>query len=634
MVANGCTGTQIPLVKLPRMSLRRRLPLVMTALVAAVLMLGLWLSRGELVANAERVAAERMMRASQGIAASAEQAVRQRSREINGVMSSPSFVRALRSRDSAALRRALESLRHGDSVLVYEVWDAEGRTLARAGLPLDPRERTAAFGTRLARFPLTWTKRGDVIVTPLYGWDDRVHFWRIGAVADRDSVIGYVVTQARAVSPASALVSLRTLVGEQVVLYLRNYDDSFWSVSPGRPHRPPIARDSSAHATYIRFDGTERAFATEAEVRGTPWFVSLQVPASVVLGPTRPALWRFAFGGALLILAAAVIAWLLGRRIARPLMSLTEASEAVARGEYDRRVMVDSDDEEIGRLAAAFNQMAREVGSTRESLERRTREAESARSDAERANRAKGDFLAVMSHELRTPLNAINGYAELLKLGVYGPVNDRQEEALGRIARSQEHLLSLINNVLNFARIDAGQMQFDLCAVSVADVVAAIEPLVAPQLLARSLRFTVLPGTREAPVRADPDKLRQVLLNLLSNAIKFTPAGGRIDLAYERQEDTVVITVADTGAGIPADRLAVIFDPFVQGDRALNRPHDGVGLGLAISRDLARGMGGELTVTSEVGHGSVFSLRLPVAAPGAPPVPAMPVAAIRHPTPV
>jgi signal transduction histidine kinase len=249
----------------------------------------------------------------------------------------------------------------------------------------------------------------------------------------------------------------------------------------------------------------------------------------------------------------------------------------------------------------------------RDEVERARAEAEAARRRAEEANKAKSEFLAAMSHELRTPLNAIGGYAELMELGLRGPVSDEQRADLARIRRSQRHLLTLITDILNFARLEGGRVEYDLRPIPLADLIADAAPMIEPQLAAQQLAYEVrlAPGG-DTTARADQEKVRQILLNLLSNAAKFTPAGGRVTVAVEAPPGgAVMVRVADTGIGIPPDKLEAIFDPFVQVQSGLTRAHEGTGLGLAISRDLARGMGGDLTAESAVGVGSTFTLTLP-----------------------
>jgi signal transduction histidine kinase len=237
---------------------------------------------------------------------------------------------------------------------------------------------------------------------------------------------------------------------------------------------------------------------------------------------------------------------------------------------------------------------------------------------AEAASRAKSQFLATMSHELRTPLNAIGGHVQLVEMGLHGPLTPAQAEALGRVQRAQRHLLGLINDVLNYARLESGRVEYDLRPVAVRDVVADVLPLIEPQLATKGLALEVLLPDAEPPllVRADAEKLRQVLLNLLSNAVKFTDAGGRVVVELtERGDgtapaDLVFLRVSDTGIGIPADQLETVFEPFVQVGRSYAQESGGTGLGLAISRDLARGMGGDLRARSVVGRGSSFTVAL------------------------
>lgn len=234
-----------------------------------------------------------------------------------------------------------------------------------------------------------------------------------------------------------------------------------------------------------------------------------------------------------------------------------------------------------------------------------------ARSLAQAASRGKSEFLAIMSHELRTPLNAIGGYAELLEIGVHGPVTPEQRKALERIQMSQRHLLGLINAVLNYTRVEAGNVSYAYEPVPIAETMALCEALTMPQMRAKGLTLEVERCEPTLTVHADREKFQQIILNLLTNSMKFTVAGGAVRLSCEAAGSEIRVEVKDSGRGIAPEQLERIFEPFVQVDAGLTRTQEGVGLGLAISRDLARGMGGDLSVESKLDEGSTFILTMP-----------------------
>jgi signal transduction histidine kinase len=249
------------------------------------------------------------------------------------------------------------------------------------------------------------------------------------------------------------------------------------------------------------------------------------------------------------------------------------------------------------------------------------RAAEVARDAALQADTTKSLFLAAMSHELRTPLNAIGGYAELLALGLRGPITAEQAVDLQRIQASQRHLLNLIDEVLEYARLGAGHSELQVTDFDINPVLADAEQMIAPQAAAKGLRYTSLPNATPLVVRADARRVKQIVLNLLGNAIKFTAPGGSVEMTCDVGSDDsrggtasgARITVTDTGRGIPADQVEAIWKPFVQVGRTHRQPAEGVGLGLAISRDLARKLGGDISVVSEPGRGSSFMLVIPLA---------------------
>lgn len=239
------------------------------------------------------------------------------------------------------------------------------------------------------------------------------------------------------------------------------------------------------------------------------------------------------------------------------------------------------------------------------------RAAQVARDEAERSHRAMSDLLGWVSHELRTPIASIGGYTDILALGVRGPMTPDQQAIIVRIQQSQSHLVTLLEDLLTFARADSGHLHLEIGAVLLAPVLERLLTIAEPQAAQRDIRLHV--SDARTVVRADAERTLQVLINLVGNSIKFTPLGGRIDVRCEPEGEEVVITVQDTGPGVPVHAREHIFEPYVQ----LTTPRDvrvaGVGLGLAISRRLARAMGGDLDCcgTPDGGSGSIFRLRLP-----------------------
>ena len=260
-------------------------------------------------------------------------------------------------------------------------------------------------------------------------------------------------------------------------------------------------------------------------------------------------------------------------------------------------------------------------------LKASSEEAEEARRQAEEASRAKSSFLAMMSHEIRTPIHAVMGYVDLLEIEVAGPLSEQQQAYLQRIRSSNMHLLGIIDEILDFSRLDAGRITLARAAGYLHDPVRAAILMVEAQAQGRGVALSDAASGHviDIPYWGDEDRVRQILVVLLSNAVKFTSRGGRITVSAGMTEQPpsdvqlpgtgpwVYVRIEDTGAGIPAERLKAIFEPFEQADMALTRTHGGTGLGLTIARRLARLMEGDLTVRSEPGAGSTFFLWLPVA---------------------
>ena len=719
-----------------RLSTAQTLSLVTIGVLVAVLAITLAAVRVTLTRSAVEAAQYRLERSVKQLVTVAATSIGQSRTRYARATTDPAVLAALR--DDAvpegarldAVHAALAAVQTpNDSGRVTELWSATGKRLAFVGtdvaepLTLRTPSETASPPANPRPGLDLHSSTDSVRLGTLYRIGDRTLFWRAVPIVSRGRTLGYLLRQDQIARNPQAARTIEELSGNSAVGYYHNTDGSMWTTIGGVPTDSP---DSSISGR----DGRARpalgaVLYADERIPGTPLALAMEVPRAAVIQRATASVRRLALFAGALTLIGALIAWLVGRRVARPLTDLTKAAEAVARGDYTARVPA-TGNEEVARLASSFNWMASQVGESRALLQAREAELRTlantipqiawmadaegnpfwyndrwyeytgqardqnlaalgamaldpaqlagvesawkasvtsgelfekelrlrgedgslrwfltrvapvrgrdgrvlrwfgtstdiqalreAREAAEAGNRAKSDFLAAMSHELRTPLNAIGGYAELIDMGLRGPVSEEQRRDLARIRTSQAHLLGLIGSLLDLSRIESGNVTYHIQSIGVDPVLADLEALVLPQATAKNQTLTYETRPADLTVSADREKLRQVLLNLLSNAVRHSPDGASITVnAKRRDPTTVVIEVHDTGPGIPHERQDVIFEPFVQLDRSLTRTTEGVGLGLAISRDLARGMGGEITVVSAPGEGACFVLELPAA---------------------
>lgn len=455
---------------------------------------------------------------------------------------------------------------------------------------------------------------------PLFVYRDSAHFW-INQPIERDGVrIGYLA-ELRLIGGAAPENPLEALLGEGVdLLFGNNQAKGPWVGFTGRLVEPPI------EAPFI---GPEQVttpelgpvFAHAEAIEGSPLSVIVLAPAALVQERPMAFLRHSAIAGALLCLIGAVAAWLVSRRITQPIKSLRLASESIAEGDYDRRIDIPGGDE-LSVLAGAYNHMAARIQTSHAELTQQYETAQELAEELDRASRAKSEFLATMSHEIRTPINAIIGYTDLLLMGIDGPVNEAQAGQLERVRVSGRHLVNLVDQVLDLARIESGRLRLDVQQSYAATSISTAITVLRPQAEGKDIGIGhSCEATDGHAYSGDPQRVDQILVNLLSNAIKFTAPGGKVHIGCDSitaaitpdapPESWTRIVVSDNGVGIPSEQLDDIFEAFVQGDRGYTRKHGGAGLGLAISLRLARSMGGDITVSSEVGKGSAFTLWLP-----------------------
>jgi signal transduction histidine kinase len=344
-----------------------------------------------------------------------------------------------------------------------------------------------------------------------------------------------------------------------------------------------------------------------AEVPASGWRIFVEQPESEAFAPLSGKIWSAALLLAAFVAAGVVLSILLARRLVRPIKRMQVAAEAIGAGEYDQRVDLDRRDE-LGALAGALNRMAARLQGLITGLEQRVAERTRA---LEVASKHKSDFLANMSHELRTPLNAIVGFSQVLREKLFGEMNDKQSEYLDDILSSANHLLSLINDILDLSKVEAGQVELELGAFSLREALERGIVMVREKASTNGVVLALDLDPSVDLVYGDERRIRQVVFNLLSNAVKFTPEGGRVNVSTLREDGAVRVAVTDTGPGIPSADQERIFEEFQQARAADGERPEGTGLGLALTRSLVELHGGRIWVESEPGRGSTFAFTLP-----------------------
>lgn len=315
-----------------------------------------------------------------------------------------------------------------------------------------------------------------------------------------------------------------------------------------------------------------------------------------------------------LVISIIVALWIVNQ-IVKPISALAVTAQAIRLGDFSKRADVNRHDE-IGQFAAAFNDMTDAIQKRESDLIEQAESLRIATARAKEAARIKGEFLANVSHELRTPLNAIIGFSDMLLVGMSGPLNDKQQHKMERLKENGERLLALINDLLDLTRIESGRIEMIEKPFSPRALTERITAQMESLAVTSKLRFetNINPAVPDM-INGDEKRVEQVLVNLLSNAFKFTKEGSvTLNIDVNHEEKMWVLSVTDTGIGIPPHAVNIIFEEFRQLDGSYSRAYKGSGLGLAITRNLVRMMGGKISVKSVVGSGSTFTVLLPLAA--------------------
>jgi two-component system, NtrC family, sensor kinase len=358
----------------------------------------------------------------------------------------------------------------------------------------------------------------------------------------------------------------------------------------------------------------EKVLTAWVTVEPTGWRVFVEEPESAAFAPLRGKIWRTALLLAAFVFAGIVASILLARRLVRPIKRMQVAAATIGAGAYEERIQLDRRDE-LGQLGGELNKMAASLQDSYAELEQkvegRTRELAAKSRELEVASKHKSEFLANMSHELRTPLNAIVGFSQVLREKLFGELNEKQDEYLGDILSSGNHLLSLINDILDLSKVEAGQVELEVTSFSLKEAIDRGVVMIRERALKNGVELGLEAHPEVELVEGDERRIQQVIFNLLSNAVKFTPEGGRVDVSTAVDNGEVQVAVCDTGPGIATEDQERIFEEFQQTDVGAEQ-REGTGLGLALSKRLIELHGGRIWVESEVGEGSTFVFTLPV----------------------
>jgi signal transduction histidine kinase len=368
--------------------------------------------------------------------------------------------------------------------------------------------------------------------------------------------------------------------------------------------RAMVASDAAGHSVLTAYE----------VIPSTGWAVFVEQPLDEAFAPLNASLWRSAVLLVLALVVAVVASLILARRMTGPIDAIRASTTRIAAGAFDRRIALRTGDE-LEDLANDFDRMTERLQESYATLEQkvedRTRQLAEARDQLALASQNKSDFLANMSHELRTPLNAVIGFSEVLMQRMYGEINEKQEDYLRDIATSGKHLLSLVNDILDLSKVEAGKMELQPSVFSIQETIESGATMIRERAVRRGIALTTAVDPDLAPIQADERKVKQVLFNLLSNAVKFTPEGGSIAVRAERLDGEVHVSVRDSGVGIAPEDQARIFEEFQQTSTGA-RTEDSTGLGLTLAKRFIELHGGRLWVESEVGKGSTFTFALPM----------------------